>query len=194
MEETISAFVSDNVKRGGLGDKLNAIERAAGGMDDLVLTCINSACQQNVAPLGQDAVCAFLDAMYLVSIRARMAYPEGPAGKNLGQRTKAICESAGKFGAIAANVSNGRVFCLVCSGMERIRDLRVLSKYINYMHSISKQIRSESNPDGRIKDAGTIAFQARFIAERSDGTNAEYVDRIITRLIMKLNEIVSETP
>ena len=199
LEEKIRTFVPDNVKRGGLGDKLNAIERAAGNKEDLVLARINAVCQQKVSPLGQDAVCSFFDAMFFVSVRARKEFPDEPKdsaknSENTEKRAKLICGYAEKFGTIAENVSSERVFCLVCLGMERIRDFKVTSKYINYMLSASGQIKSEKNPEGMITDPGVLAFHAKFIAERSDGTNAAYVDELITKLIMKLNEPDSETP
>jgi len=199
LEESIRTCVPDNVKRGGLGDKLNAIERAAGNKEDLVLARINAVCQQKVSPLGQDAVCSFFDAMFFVSVRARKEFPDEPKdsaknSENTEKRAKLICGYAEKFGAIAENVSSERVFCLVCLGMERIRDFRVTSKYINYMLSASGQIKSEKNPEGIIKDADKLGFYAKFIAERSDGTNASYVDGLITKLIMDLNEPGSGTP
>lgn len=199
LDESIRTIVLDRVKRSGLDDKLNAIERAAGNREDLVLTRINAVCQQKIAQFGQDAVCAFLDALFFVSIRARKAHPDEPKNsqknsENTEKRAKLICEYADKLGAMAANVSSEGIFCSICLGMERIRDFRVTSKYINYMLSASKELKSESNPEGTINRPEEIASHAKFIADRSDGTNTAYVDELLTKLIMRLNEPSSGTP
>ncbi len=192
LEDSICACIPNRVKRANMGDRLNSIERAAGPMDGIVIPRITAACH-SVAALGQDAVCSFIDAMWMVAVRARKEYPDSSGDSGLEARTNFICGSVDKLVAISARVSNERAFCLVCTGIERIKDFRVMSKYINYMHSASGEVRPY-NPKGVFKSPEPLAFQARFLSERTEGAAPEYIDSILTKFIAKLNELSAETP
>ncbi len=145
---------------------------------------IRPALDSKAAPLGKDMAFLFLDAVWSIYLRAKAesGEPENAFGS--------AQAAADKLGSIAANISNGRVFSLVCRGMENINDLRVLSKYVNYMLALSGQVRSERNPDGPIKDLQMPGFHATFIMERSDGSNHAYVDALLSKLLEKLNDTI----
>ncbi len=190
LDESIRCWLPLASMRGFIDDYVQTIERACGTSDDIVLPLLNSVCGRDVAPLGHEAVRSFFSSMYLLSIRARLNWPDAGNGDAPRERIDSMNSFAEKLGSIAANVSNERVFCLVCSGMERIRDFRVLSKYINYMLALSSHIRNGRNPDGPIRDLQMPAFHATFIAERSDGSNTKYLDGLLSKLLEKLNETI----
>lgn len=150
-----------------------------------VLSKTHSAFDSAVVPLGEEAALAFINTVLATYdlAKAESRKPEDATSK--------LSMPAEKLGSIAENVSNGRVFSLICRGAEKIADLKVRLKYINYMFALSSHVRSERNPGGPIKDLQMPAFHATFIAERSEGSNSEYVDNLLTKLLAKLNDVIS---
>lgn len=186
FEHSLMESIQTAGNRSAIGTRLDAIERITRPHDDYVLSHLCSVLESRIAPLGEEGAIAFLDAMWSLSPRAKVEFGEPEQAGN------SIMVAADKFGNIAANVPNGRVFSLVCRGMERIKDFKVLSKYINYMLALSRQLRSERNPEGAVK-LQDIEFHAKFIADRCDGDNHKYVDERLTEFLRELNELVSKS-
>ena len=184
FEHSLLDSIKTMGNRSAIGMRLDSIERITRPNDEYVLSHLCSVLDSKIAPLGEDAAFLFLDAVWSVSLRAKAEFGEPE------QTANSVMAAADKLGNIAANVSNERVFCLICRGTENIRDFKVLSKYINYMLALSGQLKGGRNPEGKLS-LEMAAFQAAFIIERSDGSNHKYIDVLLTKLLMKLNSIVS---
>lgn len=195
FDESMLVCISNAGTRGVLQFRLDSIERVSRPRDDIILSGINSVLVEKIAALGEDAVFAFLDAMWAVSLRARAE------GRNTDETAESVLNCASKLGKLAENLGDGKAFAAVCSPTEHMKDFRLLSKYINYMFSASGEIRCDKNPSGAISSAGILVSHAKFVAERAKGQTPDYIDNILrmliaqlNELIMKLNEPSSETP
>lgn len=174
FEHSLMESIRTMGNRSAIGTRLDSIERITRPNDEYVLSHLCSVLDSRIAPLGEDAAFLFLDAVWAVSLRAKMEFGESD------RTADSVMVAAGKLGLIAANMPDAEAFCSVCRGTEKIRDFGVLSGYIDHMLALSGELKGGQNPEGRLKDTGTIAFQASFIAERSDGSNHASIGEMLT--------------
>ena len=71
FDESMLVCISNAGTRGVLQLRLDSIERVSRPRDDIILSGINFVLTEKIAALGEDAVFAFLDAMWAISLRAR---------------------------------------------------------------------------------------------------------------------------
>ncbi|MCX6768860.1 MAG: hypothetical protein NTY83_03430 [Candidatus Micrarchaeota archaeon] len=188
FDESLLTCVSNAGTRGVLQLRLDSIERISRPRDDIILSGIDSILTEKIAASGEDAVFAFLDAMWAVSLRARAE------GRNPDETAESVLNCASKLGKLAENLGDGKAFAAVCSPAEHMKDFRLLSKYINYMVSASGEIRCGKNPSGAISSAGILVSQAKFVAERANGQTPEYIGNMLMMLITQLNKLACGTP
>ena len=184
FDNSLLKCVSNAGTRGILQLRLDSIERVSHPRDDIILSGINSILTEKIAAPGEDAVFAFLDAMWSVSLRARAE------GRNPDKTAESVLDCASKLGKLAENLGGGKAFASVCSPIEHMKDFRLLSKYINYMVSASGEIRCGKNPSGAISGVGILVSQAKFVAQRAEGQTPEYIDKMLRMLITQWNELV----
>jgi len=184
FDDSLLKCVRNAGTRGVLQLRLDSIERVSRPRDDIILSGINFVLTEKIAALGEDAVFAFLDAMWAVSLRARAE------GKNTDETAESVLNCASKLGKLAENLGDGKAFAAVCSPTEHMKDFRLLSKYINYMVSASGEIRCGKNPSGAISSAAILVSNAKFVAERAEGQTPDYIDNILKMLITQLNELI----
>lgn len=195
LEELIYTCVPESRWRARIDERLNSIESAAGPMDAIVLPTITAACH-SISALHPPLAYFFLGAMGKIAILACKEYPDSSGDSGLEKRADFLCASAEKLRTIASRVSDEWTFYFICVVIEKekIKDFKIVSKYLDYMHSASEQL-SSPNPKGVFKSPRLLARQAVFISHRleEEGATPEYIDAILSEFTRWINELSEES-
>lgn len=170
------ACVPATLKRGRLHAQMDAIEGIAAPNGAAVVSLLEKTFTEKVSPLGEDAACAFIGAVLVASLRA------AAQGKSSEDTAGQICGAAEKLGRIAERLKDGKAFTAVCSATGTMPDFALVSKYMNYMLAASQVLGN----------AGKVAVQAAFIAERARGMVPDRINGLLTDMLGRLNDIVAE--
>ena len=190
---------------GSVKEALLGIGRAAKKGDGSVLSTLAYVLEK-MSPLGKEQVSQFIDQMWATSTGARDPLSL-IAVLNTVTRVLSLCEKHQSGGEeisalvfsimidikqISKKVTDKQCFLDVLNSSNHIQDPDFVSSYFEYLAELSREVKDEKNPSGKVSQF-TVMRQAKEIeAEAEKGT--EHAKDLIKRLYKKLEELKSSKP